>query len=229
MSHTSEQTDFTNDIAPSVHPSETNINPKSANTSLTESGQKKEKRKYVKKKDKKDKKGGGGGGGEKGDKNSLDDDKEGDNENDKDDEGVDENGEKKKKRRKRKKKLDENGDEIEDESKKNKNRVPSKFKPLMEPRDEAGRVEFIEEIWKLHEDKGQALRSVPLMKQKPLDLFKLYHIVKKYGGVEHVNKMKMWPNVCTDMGIDLAKMDQTCQAVKKSYCRYNLVYEAKYN
>ena len=48
------------------------------------------------------------------------------------------------------------------------------------------RREFIDFVIKFHEDKGQPLKGPPMFNQQPLDLFELYNLVKKRGGMNEV-------------------------------------------
>ena len=117
-------------------------------------------------------------------------------------------------------------------------KVPSKFNPLMDPKDEPGRVNFIEKIYQMSVERGNPYKSIPMMKQKPLDIFSIYKAVKELGGVERVEHEKLWSKVIEKQR-DQGKINfindgptintTTCQAVKKAYCRYIIDFEAKYD
>ena len=117
-------------------------------------------------------------------------------------------------------------------------KVPSNLNPLMDPKDEPGRVNFIEKIYQMSVERGNPYKSIPIMKQKPLDIFSIYKAVKELGGVEKVEHEKLWSKVIEKQR-DQGKINfindgptintTTCLAVKKAYCRYIIDFEAKYD
>lgn len=118
----------------------------------------------------------------------------------------------------------------------NTNKIPSKFNPLMEPKSQPGRVDFIEKIYEMSVKRGHAIKSVPMMKQKPLDIYSIYLVVKELGGVELVENSKKWPDVVEKLkqmeklpSVESQNIHNTCQHLKKAYCRYIIDFEAVYD
>ena len=56
---------------------------------------------------------------------------------------------------------------------------------LYQPED-PNRRKFIDEVIKFHEEKGQPLKGPPMFAQAPLDLYMLYHHVKRKNGMNEV-------------------------------------------
>ena len=48
------------------------------------------------------------------------------------------------------------------------------------------REKFITELKQFHLDRGTPMTRPPVLSQKTLDLFRLYHLVQEYGGMEKV-------------------------------------------
>ena len=60
-----------------------------------------------------------------------------------------------------------------------------KLMVLYQPED-PNRRKFIDEVIKFHEEKGQPLKGPPMFAQAPLDLYMLYHHVKRKNGMNEV-------------------------------------------
>ena len=56
---------------------------------------------------------------------------------------------------------------------------------LYHPEDPKRR-QFIDEVIRFHEEKGQPLKGPPMFAQAPLDLYMLYHQVKNRNGMNEV-------------------------------------------
>ena len=52
--------------------------------------------------------------------------------------------------------------------------------------DHPERKPFLDAVFRLMEDRGQPIRTMPQISTHTLDLFKLYHSVKERGGVVKV-------------------------------------------
>merc|ERR1711879_795627 len=83
--------------------------------------------------------------------------------------------------------------------------MQGKFAPLMEPRNEPGRVEFIETMFKLLDEKDPPvqMKSIPMLKSRQIDIFKLYNKVKACGGIETVYKEKLWGKLVNEMDFNI--------------------------
>ena len=62
----------------------------------------------------------------------------------------------------------------------------AKTEDIPEPSSEE-REKFITELKQFHLERGTPMTRPPVLSQKTLDLYRLYHLVQEYGGMEKVN------------------------------------------
>ncbi|CAG5110066.1 Oidioi.mRNA.OKI2018_I69.chr2.g4511.t2.cds [Oikopleura dioica] len=87
------------------------------------------------------------------------------------------------------------------------------------------RREFIDFVIKFHEDKGQPLKGPPMFNQQPLDLFELYNLVKKRGGMNEITKKKEWTDVVR--GLNFQVSPSAGFTLKKQYVKYLFEVECR--
>ena len=56
----------------------------------------------------------------------------------------------------------------------------------MSEQDEEEREKFLTVLKQFHLDRGTPMTRPPVLSQKTLDLYRLYHLVQEYGGMEKV-------------------------------------------
>ena len=71
-----------------------------------------------------------------------------------------------------------------------------KEEDVPEPSSEE-REAFITELKQFHLERGTPMTRPPVLSQKTLDLYRLYHLVQEYGGMEKVRSIS---EPCTSCG-----------------------------
>lgn len=97
------------------------------------------------------------------------------------------------------------------------------FTRLLEMGGEDERGVFLLDLFSFMEDRSTAITTTPTVSKQPLDLFKLYCIVKQFGGMVEVSKNKRWRDVSAAL-----KMGSSSSAgfvVKKNYGRFMFPFE----
>lgn len=61
-----------------------------------------------------------------------------------------------------------------------------KVEEATEEHDEEEREKFLTKLKQFHLDRGTPMTRPPVLSQKTLDLYRLYHLVQEYGGMEKV-------------------------------------------
>ncbi|XP_038049309.1 AT-rich interactive domain-containing protein 1A-like isoform X3 [Patiria miniata] len=89
--------------------------------------------------------------------------------------------------------------------------------------DHPDRKPFLDAVFRLMEDRGQPIRTMPQISTHTLDLFKLYHAVKERGGVVKVSKNKQWKQIA--MYLTVGSSNSAAFTLKKNYIRYLLPFE----
>lgn len=65
---------------------------------------------------------------------------------------------------------------------------------LCEMGEEADRRVFLERLFSYMEEKGSAITVVPAISKQPVDLYKLYNLVKERGGMVEVGVCRILLN-----------------------------------
>ncbi|ESO05293.1 hypothetical protein HELRODRAFT_137241, partial [Helobdella robusta] len=89
------------------------------------------------------------------------------------------------------------------------------FVKLMEMGDEPDRRNFLHDLFVFMESKQSPIIAVPTVSKQPIDLFKLYCIVKKFGGMVEVSKNKKWRDVSS--ALNMGPSSSAGFVVKKNY------------
>ena len=66
--------------------------------------------------------------------------------------------------------------------------------------DESDRRAFLEKLFQFMEDKGSPITVVPAISKTPIDLYRLYHLVKDRGGLWEVIILFLWSVECLFIG-----------------------------
>jgi AT-rich interactive domain-containing protein 1 len=94
--------------------------------------------------------------------------------------------------------------------------------------DEAPRKEFASRLQKLWEEYNIVCRNLPNISKQPLDLFKLYVMVKEKGGFTEVTKSKAWKDVSVALG--LGQSAPAALNVRKKYVSLGVFhYECRHD
>ncbi|XP_022082490.1 AT-rich interactive domain-containing protein 1B-like isoform X4 [Acanthaster planci] len=103
------------------------------------------------------------------------------------------------------------------------NKPPKRLMKLYDLCDHPDRKPFLDAVFRLMEDRGQPIRTMPQISTHTLDLFKLYHAVKERGGVVKVSKNKQWKQIA--MYLTVGSSNSAAFTLKKNYIRYLLPFE----
>jgi Ras-related protein Rab-1A len=74
---------------------------------------------------------------------------------------------------------------------------------------------FMDKLRKYHENRGTPLNRTPILAQKDLDLYRLYHLVQESGGMESVTREMKWRSIYLQLGIPLST--NASHALKQAY------------
>lgn len=74
-------------------------------------------------------------------------------------------------------------------------KILSKIVELGSDGDTVQRKDFVQKLQKVWEENSIECKSLPNINKQPLDLYKLYSVVKEKGGFIGVNKSKIWKDV----------------------------------
>ncbi|XP_063955013.1 AT-rich interactive domain-containing protein 1A-like [Lytechinus pictus] len=105
--------------------------------------------------------------------------------------------------------------------------LPKKLYKLYELCPHPERRAFLDRLFKLMEDRGQPIRTMPQISSHVLDLFKLYNTVKDRGGVIKVSKSKQWKQIAIE--ISVGNSNSAAFTLKKNYIRHLLAYECLFD
>uniref|UniRef100_A0A8C8C1W0 ARID domain-containing protein n=1 Tax=Oncorhynchus tshawytscha TaxID=74940 RepID=A0A8C8C1W0_ONCTS len=75
------------------------------------------------------------------------------------------------------------------------------------------------------EERGTPVPHLPAVGKKPLDLYRLYMVVKEIGGLAMVNKNKKWRELSTSLSVGTSS--SSASSLKKQYIQYLFAYECK--
>eukprot|EP00063_Salmo_salar_P090995 XP_014065830.1 PREDICTED: AT-rich interactive domain-containing protein 1B-like isoform X2 [Salmo salar] len=75
------------------------------------------------------------------------------------------------------------------------------------------------------EERGTPVPHLPAVGKKPLDLYRLYMVVREIGGLAMVNKNKKWRELSTSLSVGTSS--SSASSLKKQYIQYLFAYECK--
>jgi AT-rich interactive domain-containing protein 1 len=105
---------------------------------------------------------------------------------------------------------------------------PDGIAKLYEMSDEPDRKRFLDKLIQFNEERNTNCNTCPSVNKQPLDLFKLYILVKEHGGFSEVTKSKKWKEI----GILLMSGDITttvAYTIRKQYIKHLLPFECKFD
>lgn len=96
------------------------------------------------------------------------------------------------------------------------------------PDEAANRREFVVKLGKIWEDYSIQCRSLPNISKQPLDLYRLYLLVKEKGGFNEVTKAKLWKEISAALNIQASA--SAAFNVRKKYVSLGIFhYECKFD
>ncbi|UYV81856.1 ARID1B [Cordylochernes scorpioides] len=103
---------------------------------------------------------------------------------------------------------------------------PDGLLKLYDMSDDPDRRVFLDKLIMFNEERGNPISQCPTISKQPLDLYKLYLIVKERGGFIEVTKSKHWKDVAGALGIGASS--SAAYTLRKQYIKHLLPYECKY-
>ncbi|XP_065882490.1 AT-rich interactive domain-containing protein 4B-like isoform X2 [Dysidea avara] len=86
------------------------------------------------------------------------------------------------------------------------------------------REKFITELKQFHLDRGTPMTRPPVLSQKTLDLFRLYHLVQEYGGMEKVTQDMKWKYLYNQLGLS-SQITSASYSLKMAYKKHLYPFE----
>ncbi|XP_062502403.1 AT-rich interactive domain-containing protein 4B-like isoform X2 [Corticium candelabrum] len=84
---------------------------------------------------------------------------------------------------------------------------------------------FLAALYRFMNDRGSPIEQVPLFGNNPIDLCRLYHVVKEIGGMNEVTKQMKWPNIVSQLNFTISSPASSA-TVKTLYRKYLYPFEA---
>ncbi|RDD44936.1 AT-rich interactive domain-containing protein 4A [Trichoplax sp. H2] len=84
--------------------------------------------------------------------------------------------------------------------------------------------EFMGRLYKFMEDKGTPITKAPVLGYQTLNLYKLYKLVQKMGGMERVSQQMKWRSLYSQLGI-ATMITSASHNIKLAYQKYLYPYE----
>lgn len=96
------------------------------------------------------------------------------------------------------------------------------------PEQSTARREFVAKLGKIWEDYSIQCRSLPNISKQPLDLYRLYLMVREKGGFNEVTKAKLWKEISAALNIQASA--SAAFNVRKKYVFLGIFhYECKFD
>ena len=96
------------------------------------------------------------------------------------------------------------------------------------PEQLAARRDFVSRLGKIWEDYAIQCRSLPNISKQPLDLYRLYVMVREKGGFNEVTKAKLWKDISAALNIQASA--SAAFNVRKKYVSLGIFhYECKFD
>ncbi|XP_065882485.1 AT-rich interactive domain-containing protein 4A-like isoform X2 [Dysidea avara] len=86
------------------------------------------------------------------------------------------------------------------------------------------REKFIAELKQFHLDRGTPMTRPPVLSQKTLDLYWLYHLVQEYGGMERVTQDMKWKYLYNQLGLS-NQITSASYSLKMAYKKHLYPFE----
>lgn len=101
------------------------------------------------------------------------------------------------------------------------------FSKLCDMGDEPDRRAFLERLFSFMDEKGTPISIVPAISKQPVDLYRLYHVVREKGGLVEVTKSKKWRDVSGALNIGASS--SAGFTLRKNYTKYIFPYECRFD
>ena len=98
---------------------------------------------------------------------------------------------------------------------------------LYEFDDNPDRKKFLDQLLRFMEEKGNSISACPTISKNPLDLFRLYLLVRDRSGFVEVTKNKAWKDVASTLGIGASS--SAAYTLRKHYVKSLLPWECKFD
>ena len=93
--------------------------------------------------------------------------------------------------------------------------------------DDPDRKPFLDKYFQFLDECGTPLNQVPTISKVPVDLYRLYMLVKERGGYQDVTKSKMWKD-CAQL-CNIANSSSASYTLRKQYMKHLLAFECKFD
>uniref|UniRef100_A0A4W5KCA9 AT-rich interaction domain 1B n=1 Tax=Hucho hucho TaxID=62062 RepID=A0A4W5KCA9_9TELE len=90
---------------------------------------------------------------------------------------------------------------------------------------EPERCGWVDRYLSFMEERGTPVPHLPAVGKKPLDLYRLYMVVREIGGLAMVNKNKKWRELSTSLSVGTSS--SSASSLKKQYIQYLFAFECK--
>ncbi|RWS09496.1 trithorax group protein osa-like protein [Dinothrombium tinctorium] len=104
---------------------------------------------------------------------------------------------------------------------------PDGLLKLYEMSNEPERKAFLDKLIAFNEERGVTLNTCPTISKHPLDLYKLYVLVKERGGFSDVTRQKLWKEIAQICNIAISS--SAAYTLRKQYIKHLLPFECKYD
>ncbi|XP_064488788.1 trithorax group protein osa-like isoform X2 [Ornithodoros turicata] len=104
---------------------------------------------------------------------------------------------------------------------------PDGLLKLYDMSDDPERRAFLDKLIMYNDERGTPITQCPTISKQPLDLFRLYLIVKDRGGFVEVTKAKQWKDVAGVLGIGASS--SAAYTLRKQYIKHLLPFECKFD
>jgi AT-rich interactive domain-containing protein 1 len=101
------------------------------------------------------------------------------------------------------------------------------FAKLGDMGDEPDRRQFLERLFGFMEEKNSPISVVPAISKQPVDLYRLYFLVKEKGGLVEVTKNKKWRDVSGALNIGASS--SAGFTLRKNYTKYLFPFECRFD
>ncbi|OTF76005.1 hypothetical protein BLA29_004247, partial [Euroglyphus maynei] len=93
--------------------------------------------------------------------------------------------------------------------------------------DDPDRKPFLDKYFQFLDECGKPLNQVPTISKVPVDLYRLYMLVKERGGYLEVTNSKMWKD-CAQL-CNIANSSSASYTLRKQYMKHLLAFECKFD
>ncbi|ODM95635.1 Trithorax group protein osa [Orchesella cincta] len=110
---------------------------------------------------------------------------------------------------------------------KTKAKKPDSLQKLYDMDDNPDRRGFLDKLMQYMDEHNTPITACPTISKNPLDLFRLYFLVKERGGFLEVTKNKTWKDIAGSLGIGASS--SAAYTLRKHYTKHLLPFECKFD